>query len=258
MWLTSALAGADFGYLTVTDFANRCTQTIATLDRLERYEGHFLNWYNTTTLEPLAPRYVSTVDSGNLVASLWVFERGCRDLLRAPLLSQSALRGIADTLGVLDRETGRDTSMTMPIRALRRVLRGKAKGREIIVRLRMAKHPTENLKDTRRWQEPTDERAYWASRLERELTSWTEIVDQYLGWAETLAQPPDTLLRPLGDDIVRMRRRAVHDFPSPHVLANSLAGTPWAVVDAILGWRGKPGIEPEVAAVDRAIGYGIP
>ena len=79
---------------------------MATLDRLERYEGHFLNWYNTNTLEPLTPRYVSTVDSGNLLASLWVFERGCRDLLRAPLLSQSALRGIADTLGVLREETG--------------------------------------------------------------------------------------------------------------------------------------------------------
>ena len=76
LWLTSALAAADFAYLTVSDFLNRCTRTMATLDRLERYEGHFLNWYNTNTLDPLTPRYVSTVDSGNLLASLWVFERG--------------------------------------------------------------------------------------------------------------------------------------------------------------------------------------
>jgi cyclic beta-1,2-glucan synthetase len=95
----------------VIDFLNRCTQTMATLDRLERYEGHLLNWYNTGTLEPLTPRYVSTVDSGNLLAGLWVFERGCRDLLRAPLLSQSCLRGMADTLGVLREETGQDPSM---------------------------------------------------------------------------------------------------------------------------------------------------
>ena len=130
LWLTSALAGADFGYLTVVDFLNRCAQTMATLDRLERYEGHLLNWYNTKTLDPLTPRYVSTVDSGNLLASLWVFERGCRDLLRAPLLGQSCLRGIADTLGVLREETGRDTSMAMPVRALRRLLRGKVEGHE--------------------------------------------------------------------------------------------------------------------------------
>ncbi len=92
-----------------TDFVSRCAQTMATLDRLEHYEGHLLNWYNTKTLEPLTPRYVSTVDSGNLVASLWVFERGCEDLLNAPLLGQTCLRGIADTLGVLREEAGRDT-----------------------------------------------------------------------------------------------------------------------------------------------------
>ena len=48
LWLTSALAARDFGYLTVDDLARRCTDTLATLDRLERYEGHLLNWYDTT------------------------------------------------------------------------------------------------------------------------------------------------------------------------------------------------------------------
>ena len=44
----------------------------------ERYEGHILNWYDTKTLEPLLPKYVSSVDSGNLIASLWAFPQGCR------------------------------------------------------------------------------------------------------------------------------------------------------------------------------------
>jgi cyclic beta-1,2-glucan synthetase len=248
LWLTSALAGADFGYLTVTDFLTRCTQTMATLDRLERYEGHFLNWYNTSTLDPLMPRYVSTVDSGNLLASLWVFERGCRDLLRAPLLSQSALRGIADTLGVLREETGQETSMAMPVQALRRLLRGKVEGHKLIVRLRMAHNLAHQLQDTQRWQESGDERAYWTSRLQRELTAWTEIIDQYLPWMETLTQPPDSSLLPLDGDIVRLRGLAVGSIPSLQVLANGLAGTPWAGVDAILSWRGTPGLRPEVTA----------
>jgi cellobiose phosphorylase len=248
MWLTSALAGVDFGYLTVTEFLKRCTQTMATLDRLERYEGHLLNWYNTKTLDPLTPRYVSTVDSGNLVASLWVFERGCRDLLRAPLLSSSCLHGIADTLGVLREETGQDTSMVMPVRELRRLLRGRAEGQELIVRLRMAKTPTQQLQDTGRWQETGEERAYWMSRLERELTAWNEVIDQHLRWMETLTQPPDSFLRPLGEDIVPLRDSAVREIPSLHTLANNLAGTPWAGVGAILRWRGTPGLRPEVAA----------
>ena len=248
LWLTSALAGADFGYLTVNDFLNRCTQTMATLDRLERYEGHFLNWYNTKTLDPLMPRYVSTVDSGNLLASLWVFERGCRDMLHTPVVNQSCLRGIADTLGILREEAGRDTSMAIPVRALRRLLRGKVEGQELIVRLRMANPPAKQLQDSRPWQESGDEHAYWTLRLERELTAWTAVIDQYLRWMETLTQPPDTLLIPLGKDIVRMRERALRDIPSLQALANSLEGTPWAVVDAILSWRGTPGVRPEVAA----------
>ncbi len=209
LWLTSALASVDFGYLTVTDFLNRCTQTMATLDRMEHYEGHLLNWYNTRTLEPLTPRYVSTVDSGNLLASLWVFERGCRDLLRAPLLSQSCLRGIADTLGVLREENGREPSMATPARTLRRLLRGKVEGQELMVRLRMANNPTQQLQDIRRWQESGDERGYWTARLERDLNAWIEIIDRYLRWMETLAQPPDSFLRPLGEDVVELRALAL-------------------------------------------------
>ena len=248
LWLTSALAGVDFGYLTIVDFLDRSARTIATLDRLERYEGHLLNWYNTRTLDPLTPRYVSTVDSGNLLAGLWVFERGCRDLLRAPLLSHACLRGMADTLGVLREETGRDVSIATPVHVLRSLLRGKVSGYELIVRLRMANHPVQQLQDTRRWQESGDERAYWTSRLERELSAWTEVVDLHLQWIETLTQPPDSFLLPLGEDIVRLRALAVSDIPSLQTLANSLAGTPWAAVDAILRWRGTPGLRPEAAA----------
>ena len=45
-------------------------RTLTTLEGLERHEGHFLNWYDTATLAPLHPRYVSTVDSGNLAGAL--------------------------------------------------------------------------------------------------------------------------------------------------------------------------------------------
>ena len=180
LWLTSALAAADFGYLTVTDFLNRCEQTMASLARMERYEGHFLNWYKTDTLDPLTPRYVSTVDSGNLLASLWVFERGCRDLLRAPMLSHAALHGIAETLGVLREETRRDASMAMPgalqpIQALRRVLgrvlRGKPEGHALLAALRMANTLGKQFQHTLRWQDSDGEPAYWTSHMQQELAS---------------------------------------------------------------------------------------
>ena len=176
------------------------------------------------------------------------FERGCRDLLGAPLLNHSALRGIADTVGVLREETRRDTSMAMPVQALRRLLRGKVEGHELIVRLRMANNLVQQLQRTQPWQESGDERAYWTSHLQRELAAWIEIVDQFLPWMETLTQPPDSFLVPLDGDIVQLRALAIGGIPSLQVLAGSLAGTPWAGVDAILSWRGTPGLRPEVTA----------
>ena len=248
LWLTSALASIDFGYLTIVDFLNRASQTMATLHRLERYEGHLMNWYDTKTLSPLTPRYVSTVDSGNLLASLWVFERGCHDLLRAPLLSRSAFRGVADTLGVLREETSRDPSTAMPMKELRRLLQGKVTGYDLIVRLRMANHPAQQLQEARRWHQSGDERMYWTSRLQRELMAWTEIIDHYLLWMETLAEPPDSFLRSLGEEVIRLRGSATREIPSLHALAGALTGTRWEAVDAILSWRGTPGVRPEVAA----------
>jgi cyclic beta-1,2-glucan synthetase len=75
LWLMSAVAARDLGYLTPELMVDRCTATIETLEKLESCEGHLLNWYNTRTLEPLPPKYVSTVDSGNLIASLWVLKQ---------------------------------------------------------------------------------------------------------------------------------------------------------------------------------------
>src|SRR5439155_16416856 len=70
LFTLSTLSAHDLGYLTLPDLATRVGRTFDTLDRLERYRGHFLNWYETTTLHPLPPAYVSTVDSGNLLACL--------------------------------------------------------------------------------------------------------------------------------------------------------------------------------------------
>ena len=65
MMLLSNLAAWDLGYLGLTGLSSRLRNSFEALGRLERYRGHLLNWYDTQSLEPLQPRYVSTVDSGN-------------------------------------------------------------------------------------------------------------------------------------------------------------------------------------------------
>ncbi|MEO8054248.1 MAG: response regulator [Acidobacteriota bacterium] len=78
--LLADLAAHDFGWIGVERLLARVARTFDSVESLERWKGHVLNWYDTETLEPLEPRYVSTVDSGNLAACLIVLARGLREL----------------------------------------------------------------------------------------------------------------------------------------------------------------------------------
>ena len=99
--LTSTLAAYDLGYLDQLGLATRLATTLETLDQLERFRGHFLNWYDTLTLEPLHPRYISTVDSGNLAASLIVIAQACKAMPEGPIFRWDLWQGYLDTLSNL-------------------------------------------------------------------------------------------------------------------------------------------------------------
>ncbi len=99
--LTSTLAAYDFGYLDQLGLATRLSTTMDTLGQLERFRGHFLNWYDTLTLQPLHPRYISTVDSGNLAASLIVTAQACKSMPDEPVFRWDLWQGYLDTLSNL-------------------------------------------------------------------------------------------------------------------------------------------------------------
>ena len=71
-------------------------QAFEGMGRLERHRGHFYNWYDTRTMEALAPLYVSTVDSGNLAASLVAVKQGCLELAGEPLIGRQTLESLRD------------------------------------------------------------------------------------------------------------------------------------------------------------------
>nr|WP_101925980.1 MULTISPECIES: glycoside hydrolase family 94 protein [Luteimonas] len=91
----------DFGYLQTAAVMQRTQRVFATLDQLPRHRGHFYNWYDTETLAPLPPRYISTVDSGNLAGHLLTLRQGLLGLIDAPILAPQTFAGLADTFGVL-------------------------------------------------------------------------------------------------------------------------------------------------------------
>ncbi len=104
--LLANLAAYDFGYLPTGRLLERTSRTLRTMAALGRYRGHFYNWYDTRTLEPLLPMYVSTVDSGNLAAHLLTLRAGLLALPDDPVISRRVFRGLADTLGVLRHAQG--------------------------------------------------------------------------------------------------------------------------------------------------------
>jgi hypothetical protein len=91
----------ELGYITVPELVELTQKTLGTIVRLPKYRGHLMNWYETRTLEAKPPFFVSSVDSGNLVASLWTLHQGCLDVLRRPLLSRTLAEGVLDHLRVL-------------------------------------------------------------------------------------------------------------------------------------------------------------
>nr|WP_296758811.1 glucoamylase family protein [Thioalkalivibrio sp.] len=101
MSLLADLAACDFGYITAGECLQRIGDTLASMEKLERYRGHFYNWYDTRTLQPLQPQYVSSVDSGNLAGCLLTLQTGLAEMKHQPVLSANALQGLQDTLQVL-------------------------------------------------------------------------------------------------------------------------------------------------------------
>ncbi|PEH89919.1 GH36-type glycosyl hydrolase domain-containing protein [Comamonas terrigena] len=94
LYLLSAACARKFGWIGTLDLLARLESTLATLQSMERHQGHFLNWYDTETLQPLHPRYVSTVDSGNLSAHLLAVSQACVALARDPLEPHAAQQAL--------------------------------------------------------------------------------------------------------------------------------------------------------------------
>ncbi|MCC7411116.1 MAG: cyclic beta 1-2 glucan synthetase [Gammaproteobacteria bacterium] len=129
MSLLADLAAHDFAYISAGEFLQRVQNTLATMEKLERYRGHFYNWYDTRTLQPLRPQYVSSVDSGNLAGSLLTLQAGLTELKDQPVLSANVFHGLHDTLQVLAEHVPASSTpdLAKKIRVLQDTLRSLAR-----------------------------------------------------------------------------------------------------------------------------------
>ena len=99
--LLANLTAYDFGYIPLGELVNKCNNTLETMLKMERYKGHFYNWYDTKSLLPLPPKYVSTVDSGNLLGHLLTLRQGFLSLSDQLIFNPRSFEGIKTTVEIL-------------------------------------------------------------------------------------------------------------------------------------------------------------
>ncbi len=103
MGLLSTLAAHDLGIIPTGELIERIDSTLTTMEGLERHEGHLFNWYDTLSLAPLPPRYVSTVDSGNLAGALIAVSEGLGRLGHEPAPQEAGPSDVIERLASLSR-----------------------------------------------------------------------------------------------------------------------------------------------------------
>ncbi len=102
--LLSTVSAYDFGYIGLVELIERLEFTLASLAKLQKFRGHYFNWHDTRTLQPLWPHYVSTVDSGNLAGHLIALKQACLEVPDDHLLDQRVVQGLQDTVDGVTQE----------------------------------------------------------------------------------------------------------------------------------------------------------
>lgn len=197
MLLLSVLTAHDLGYVGADGMVARLRSLFATLEKLEGHRGHLWNWYDTRGLAPLEPRYVSTVDSGNLAACLLAVAHGCRGAVPAPDRWQALCAGLADLLGVLAGLLGDAGSLASDLEGLARQVEQAAELREEDL-ARLEKESLPRIEERILSRVETGSPPLDAARV-AELGTWIERVHHQL---EVMRR---ALLR-TGDDAARLRR----------------------------------------------------
>ena len=197
LYLLSAASARDLGWIGTLDLADRLRATLAGMEQLERFRGHFYNWYDTSSLRPLEPRYVSSVDSGNLAGHLHVLAIGLRERARAPLVDRRVAAGIDDALLVLAEAIGpapgeADSTprrLQAAVEALRATLVPEpdtapawaARLRDLAAGAAALSETAGELDEDRR-----AEVVAWLDALQATIASHRRDLDAFAPWAETL------------------------------------------------------------------------
>jgi hypothetical protein len=170
-------AACEFGFLTAPEYAELMQRSYATIAKLPLHRGHLYNWYTTDTLEPLLPATVSSVDSGNFVASLYTVRTGTLSLLRRPLIEPRLFEGLSTHLEML--RSLKDIPQPM------KQLHVPAQDASVETWLQWIFAPETNaaFANLAPYTSPSlDEALWWTNETKRRIEAIAELVANYLPW----------------------------------------------------------------------------
>ncbi|AFQ44502.1 GH36-type glycosyl hydrolase domain-containing protein [Desulfosporosinus meridiei] len=185
--LLTNLAARDFGYIPLTKVLENIRHTFQTIENLEQWQGHLYNWYDTQSLSPLEPRYISTVDSGNFVMYLLTLKSGLAELLERPLVDRQFVKGLKDTQVLLLEALGEDACDELKAfnLALDEVLCTSEVNWNLNTWLKLlSEWPADILN-----QDLDKEGLYWANRLNTMVESFRFELEELCPWATGSCTP---------------------------------------------------------------------
>ncbi|MDD4658574.1 MAG: glucoamylase family protein, partial [Eubacteriales bacterium] len=183
-YLLSTLAARDFGFISTLETLDRIDKTLSSVESMEKWKGHLYNWYAIRDLELLRPRFISTVDSGNIACMLVALAQGLREYLDRPLFDAASIQGLLEALG---------TEAAPPF--------------------------TDSLDS---WEDILAQPASDASPRGRQLLNeYREELDSLFPHTEILAHPPEFLQRDPAFRRLAQLAKGAAENPSPGNLARS-------------------------------------
>lgn len=180
--LLANLSAHDFGYITTSALLERTRLTFATLSKLKRYEGHFYNWYDTQSLRILNPRYISTVDSGNLAGHLLTLRQGFLALINQKVVDVQLFKGLADTLAILKKSLLEHKAGIAELEKLISGVAGHYTLQDFYTTLRQIADQYQSIK-TSFQVDANSETGWWVNAFEAQVSRALEEVNTFFPWA---------------------------------------------------------------------------
>lgn len=188
MGLMSYIVALDMGYIGIGDAVDKIDIVLSSMEGLKRIKGHFYNWYDLKSLEPLYPEYISTVDSGNLAGYLWVVAKALEDSLNKSILSYENFKGIRDTMKLAEEEAKKITGEGLYEDILAQISHENA---DLIAWKKLLLNTWSKVMHLENSEKYSNEIYYWNSKLRYDIGRYLQEIEKFFPFAEFIVENPD-------------------------------------------------------------------